>query len=93
MIRSTKDSAAGIDDVPYAFWRRIIDTTADAVQDIFRIVRDDPLAALGSAPVSEQALVFIGKKNPSVLAKGQRPLGLPTTFNRIVSAVWYGVFV
>ena len=88
-IRQTKDSAAGIDDVPYAFWRLICDRTADIILRIFECADACPLRLLGKAPVSEQALVFIGKKNPSVLAKGQRPLGLPTTFHRILSSVWF----
>ena len=77
VIRNTKDSAAGIDDVPYAFWRLIIDTTADAIQDIFRVVCEDPLAALGSAPVSVQALVFIGKKTLRCLPRDRGPSGCP----------------
>ena len=75
VIRTTKDSAAGIDDVPCVFWRLNIDITADIISDILRIVQEDPHRRLGVRPGIRTNAGNHWRKEPIRLRQGAEALG------------------
>eukprot|EP00974_Lingulodinium_polyedra_P108680 10519505-Lingulodinium_polyedra.AAC.1 len=64
------------DGAHYALWRLIGLLCAQMALGIFVRAENHPLALLAATPELYQALVFVGKKVPSSLARGQRPLAL-----------------
>ena len=74
----TKDSSAGPDGLPYAAWRLVPSLSAKAMQSFLYDVFDDQLPP----PVSVQAWIPKAKLGPT--ADFFRPLGMPSTFERVV---------
>ena len=74
----TKDSSPGPDGIPYAAWRLVPSLSARAMRDFLQDVLDDQL----SPPVSVQAWIPKAKLGPT--ADFFRPLGMPSTFERVV---------
>ena len=74
----TKDSSPGPDGIPYAAWRLVPSLSAKAMQAFLYDVLDDQLPP----PVSIQAWIPKAKLGPT--ADFFRPLGMPSTFERVV---------
>ena len=74
----TKDSSPGPDGLPYAAWRLVPSLSARAMQGFLHDVLDDQL----SPPVSVQTWIPKAKLGPT--ADFFRPLGMPSTFERVV---------
>ena len=74
----TKDSSPGPDGLPYAAWRLVPSLSARAMNAFLHDVFDDQL----SPPVSVQAWIPKAKLGPT--ADFFRPLGMPSTFERVV---------
>ena len=74
----TKDSAPGPDGIPYSAWRLLPTSSAKAMSNFLLDVLQDKL----SPPVSVQAWIPKAKLGPT--ADYFRPLGMPSTFERVV---------
>ena len=74
----TKDSAPGPDGIPYSAWRLLPTCSAKAMSNFLLDVLQDKL----SPPVSVQAWIPKAKLGPT--ADYFRPLGMPSTFERVV---------
>ena len=74
----TKDSAPGPDGIPYSAWRLLPTCSAKVMSNFLLDVLQDKL----SPPVSVQAWIPKAKLGPT--ADYFRPLGMPSTFERVV---------
>jgi hypothetical protein len=83
-VHRSGDSATGSDGIPYAFYR-LIPTLAS------KLLHQYLLDVSNHAPmkVPEPLLVWIPKAVAGMTADNWRPLGLPTTFIRLLSAGVY----
>ena len=86
-ILCTPDSAAGIDGIPYGFWRVAPLVTAWLIQQIFYFAAVNPGRIWDSFGPMHQLLIFIPKIPNAIRAADMRPLALPTTFLRMMSAL------
>ena len=87
VILDSNNSAAGTDGTPYSFWRLCPRITAYWIQQLFLQAAFDPANFWRERPSLTQLLVFIPKKDEARTADGLRPLCLPTTLIRLISAV------
>ena len=77
-ILATNDSAPGPDGIPYAAWRLHPATSAEAMTTHF----DDICRSAVPPPCSVQAWIPKAKMGPT--ADNFRPLGMPSTFGRVI---------
>ena len=77
-ILATNDSAPGPDGIPYAAWRLHPATSAEAMTTHF----DDICRSAVPPPCSVQAWIPKAKMGPT--ADNFRPLGMPSTFERVI---------
>ena len=77
-VLATNDSAPGPDGIPYAAWRLHPGTSAEAMTTHF----DDICRSAAPPPCSVQAWIPKAKMGPA--ADNFRPLGMPSTFERVI---------
>ena len=77
-ILSSKDSAPGPDGIPYAAWRVQVASSASAMVSFMNNIQDN------STPSPVSVGVWIPKAKLGPAANYFRPLGMPSTFERVI---------
>ena len=77
-ILSSKDSAPGPDGIPYAAWRVHVASSAKAMVSFMNTIQDN------TAPSPVSVGVWIPKAKLGPTANYFRPLGMPSTFERVI---------
>ena len=85
LVRGSKDSATGVDGIPYAVYRLIDVQTSALLESFLQALVVCPT----SLPVPSPLLVWIPKAAAGPRSDNWRPLGMPSTLHRLLAAGVY----
>ena len=86
-ILNSADSAPGIDNVPYAYYRTNPSQHARKLQEKLKNIIE------GKQPPPKQLLVWIPKAEAGYKADNWRPLSMPVTWDRLIDQAAYAAIL
>ncbi len=93
VVVNTPDSSPGYGGVPFAAWRLVSLGVAMLLRCFFRQLLRDSAATLDESPLRHQLTRWIPKRVHGHEATSRRPLGVSSSFYRLVNAVLHRMFM